>query len=176
LEARGSREQGRHGAGRAGRGARRARWSLLLIGAVACVTTLSSSDLQPFHRSAAVEGASEKVGADECETCHEDVHGRAPAPSYHADCEACHGPGDLHTDSEEVADIRFPSNADCEACHDTGHRTLLEWTMSEHNRSGVFCTDCHAAHEREPWQLRQPGALAQAVAPHAGDVTLMCSS
>jgi DmsE family decaheme c-type cytochrome len=176
LRARGSGEEERHGRLRASRGARRARLSLLLLGAAACVTTLSTSGLQRTHRSATVEGASEAVGAEECETCHEDVLGHAPAPSYHAECEACHGPGDLHTDSEEVADIRFPSNADCESCHDTAHRTLLEWTMSEHNRSGVYCSDCHATHGREPWHLRQPGAVALAVAPHAGGVTRMCSS
>jgi len=155
---------------------RRLRWSLLLLGAVACVTTLSDRDVPRTHRSALVEGASEKVGADECLTCHEDVKGRAPAPSYHADCESCHGAGDKHAESEEPADIRFPANADCESCHDTGHGVLLSWTMSEHNRGGVFCTDCHALHEREPWQLRQAGSVALAVAPHAAAVTRMCST
>ena len=151
------------------------RGSLLLLGAVACVTTLSSRDLVPTHRSALVEGADEKIGADECTTCHEDVHGRAPAPKYHGDCEACHGPGNLHADSEEEKDIRFPANADCEACHDTGHSTLLVWSQSAHNRAGVFCSDCHAAHERDPWHLRQAGAVARAVAPHAEGVTRTCA-
>jgi DmsE family decaheme c-type cytochrome len=174
LRAGKSGEEERPTGAREGRRGRGARWPLLLLGAAACVT-LSSRDLVPTHRSALVEGADEKVGADECITCHEDVHGRAPAPKYHADCEACHGPGNLHAESEEAKDIRFPSNADCEACHDTGHSTLLAWNQSSHNRAGVFCSDCHAVHERDPWQLRQAGAVARAVAPHAEGVTRMCA-
>ena len=120
-----------------------------MLAVAACMSTLAPGDLQRTHRSAPVEGAVQKVGAEECLACHEEVAGHAPAPSYHADCEAC---------------------------HDTGHRTLLEWTRSEHQRSGVFCTDCHSAHEREPWNLRRPGAVARAISPHAGDVTRLCSS
>jgi len=148
---------------------------LLLLGAAACVTSLSSEDLQPTHRTTPVEGATEKIGAEQCEMCHQDVQGHAPTPSYHADCESCHGPGNVHFESQDPKDIRFPANHDCEACHDTGHRTLLGWTMSEHNRAGVYCTDCHAPHEREPWHVRQPAAVALAIAPHAAGVTSLCS-
>ena len=175
MQSGGSGDGGTRDPRRGQRAARRIWASLCVLGVVACVT-LSTRDLQRTHRSAPVEGATEKVGAEECVTCHEDVAGHAPAPTYHADCESCHGPGDLHYDSEELAHIRFPSNADCETCHDTGHRTLLGWTRSEHNRSNVFCTDCHAAHEREPWNLRRPGAVARAISPHAGDVTRLCST
>ncbi|HKA15514.1 MAG TPA: cytochrome c3 family protein [Myxococcota bacterium] len=166
------------GAGRersAARGARRARWSILLLGAAACAT-LSTGDLVRTHRSAAVEGASEKVGAETCTTCHDTVAGHAPAPKYHAECESCHGPGDKHAASADKADIRFPANADCQACHDRGHDTLIGWTTSEHQRAGVYCSDCHSAHGREPWHLAQPGAVARAVAPHATSVTQMCSA
>lgn len=150
---------------------------MLVLGAAACVTTLSGGPPPGWHRTAPVEGATEKVGAEECETCHEDVHGNAPAPDYHEDCEACHGSGELHIDSEEVADIRFPSNRDCAACHDVGHRTLIGWSMSEHARSGVLCSDCHAPHEREPFGLRTAtGAPAHAVLRTASDVTRLCVS
>src|SRR5215475_10053996 len=96
---------------RARRGTRRAV-AVLLLGAAACVTTLSNSDLVRTHRSAAVEGASAKVGAEMCTTCHDQVAGHAPATSYHADCESCHGPGDKHANSGDPKDIRFPSNSE----------------------------------------------------------------
>jgi DmsE family decaheme c-type cytochrome len=147
-----------------------------MLGAAACVTTLVSRELPGFHRTAAVEGASEIVGSDECEICHEDVRGMAPAPAYHADCEACHGSGELHIDSEEAVDIRYPANADCQACHDAGHDTLLAWTRSEHNQSGVLCSDCHAGHERTPYHLRTPSEEQLATLRDAGDTTRLCTT
>jgi DmsE family decaheme c-type cytochrome len=149
---------------------------VLVLGAAACVTTLSTGPLPGWPRTAPVEGATELVGGEECETCHEDVHGNAPAPEHHADCEACHGPGELHIDSEEVADIRFPSNADCASCHDVGHDTLIGWSTSEHRRSGVLCSDCHDPHDRQPFGLRATGAVTHATLRTAGDTTRLCAS
>jgi DmsE family decaheme c-type cytochrome len=174
LRARGTDGAADRNAGSGGRGVRRTG-ALLLVAVVSCVS-LSTGDLQRTHRTAPVEGATERVGAEECATCHEDVHDRAPSTTYHADCESCHGPGEKHYESEEPSDIRFPANADCEACHDTGHRTLLGWNQSEHSQGGVFCTDCHALHDREPWNLHRSTAVAQAISPHAGDVTRLCAS
>lgn len=155
----------------------RRTWSpLLLLAVAACVTTWSAGDLRRSHRTEPVEGAGEPVGAEECLTCHEEVAGHAPAPTYHADCESCHGAGELHWETEEVTDIRYPSNDDCIACHDVGHRTLLGWALSDHQQGGVYCSDCHATHGREPWLLQRPGQVARAVLPHASDTTRMCSS
>jgi len=148
--------------------------SLVWLLAVAACVTLSARDLRPTHRSDAIEDAGEPIGAEECVACHEDVLGRAPAPAYHADCESCHGAGETHWESEEPADIRFPANADCVACHETGHRTLMTWTRSDHERAGVYCTDCHATHDREPWNLRHADAVSRAVTPRASEVTRMC--
>jgi len=160
------------------RGGRKPPWGalLLVLGAAACVTTLSTRDLQSYHRTGAVEGATENVGAEECSVCHEEVHGFAAAPEYHSDCEACHGPGELHIDSEEIADIRHPSNADCEACHDVGSRTLLNWTHSDHSRGGVLCSDCHDPHNREPHNVRDAGSLGRSMLRQAGATTRMCAS
>jgi len=126
----------------------------LLVGLFACVTTWSPLDDRPYHRTAAVPDATELVGAEECEVCHEDVAGHALGPDYHADCESCHGPGALHSDTEEIADIRFPSVADCTACHQTGKARQAGWSLSEHTRGGVICSDCHQLHSREPLHLR----------------------
>ena len=140
------------------------------------MTTLSTRDLPSFHRTAAVEGATERVGGDECEACHDEVKGFAPSPAYHSDCEACHGSGERHIDSEDPVDIRFPSNADCEACHAVGKRTLMNWSRSEHNRGGVLCTDCHDPHNREPMHVRDAGTLGRAMLGDAGSTTRMCAN
>ena len=167
------------GAGRersAARGARRARWSILLLGAAACAT-LSTGDLVRTHRSAAVEGASEKVGAETCTTCHDTVAGHAPAPKYHAECESCHGPGDKHVAAmraanPDAAKMKKLGDLDgdditqnmCGSCHRS-----VEDVMALPNRGGINnvrfqpyrifnsrcysadkrigCTACHNPHE-----------------------------
>lgn len=146
------------------------------FGAAACVTTLATLPTTRHHRTEPVAGATELVGGEECTTCHEDVHDRAVAPAYHADCEACHGSGELHIDTEEIADIRYPANADCETCHDVGHRTLLGWSTSEHNRGDVLCSDCHGTHDREPWILRMADIRGHVMLANAGDTSQMCAT
>ena len=164
--------------GRRGPPAVRSPWLLLAsaCGLVACVTAIDPSIWGPHHRTAAVDGASELVGAEECETCHEDIDGLPVATTGHEDCEACHGPGELHIDSEEVAEIRFPANEDCNACHEDRGRTLIGWSTSEHDRTGVLCSDCHATHGREPQHVKQAEPVAAAVMRHAGDTTRLCAS
>jgi DmsE family decaheme c-type cytochrome len=117
-----------------------------------CVTVWRPPS-QPYHRTAAIAGA-ELVGADECLDCHEDVREHAPSPKYHADCEACHGPGSLHVDSEEPVDVRYPASADCLDCHESGRTRHLAWATGEHERAGVICSDCHDVHNREPLHVR----------------------
>jgi DmsE family decaheme c-type cytochrome len=153
-------------------------WVFLTIlgGLLACVTTWSPPEIRSYHRTAPVPNATEFAGADECEDCHEDVGGHALGPDYHADCETCHGPGYLHSESEEVAEIRFPSNADCSGCHETGRATHLAWSTSEHDRTGVLCSDCHQSHTREPMLLRTSASVAGSVLRHASGTTKLCVS
>jgi len=160
---------------RAGR--RRPWWAAVPIALflAACVTTWAPPP-QPYHRTAPVEEAGETVGADECIACHDTVKQRSPSTAYHDDCEACHGPGELHWETEEPSAIRFPSNDDCIACHESGRKTLLSWTTSEHERSGVLCTDCHDPHDREPRNVRRSTQVENAVLRHASSTSQMCSS
>jgi len=153
-------------------------WLLLSFVTVlfACVTTWTPPVPQNYHRTSPVKGATELAGADECEVCHEDVEGHALGPTYHADCETCHGPGLLHSETEETADIRFPGNADCEACHQTGKARQAGWSVSEHARSGVICSDCHQLHSREPLYLRTAAPVTKTVLNHAGTSTRLCVS
>jgi DmsE family decaheme c-type cytochrome len=70
--------------------------------------------------------------------------------------------------------VRFPANGDCLACHETGHRGLLAWELSEHQRAGVLCSDCHNPHNGEPRHLRLASDLTRDVFPHAGVGTTLC--
>ncbi|MCZ6781895.1 MAG: hypothetical protein O7G30_01165 [Proteobacteria bacterium] len=121
------------------------------LGLAACAA-LQWQPLGP-RRTAAIENA-QPVGAEDCLTCHEQVQGHAKIAGYHADCETCHGSGSVHGETEEPADIRYPSNGDCLACHEAGWNTHLQWGTGEHSRAGVFCSDCHNPHDVTKRHLR----------------------
>jgi DmsE family decaheme c-type cytochrome len=150
-------------------------WLALSVGLVACVATWSPP-ARYYQRTAEVESAGDPVGAEECVACHDEVQGHAPAPEYHADCETCHGPGELHWESEMPEDIRYPSNDDCAACHETGRRTLMGWRSSQHARNNVLCSDCHNPHNREPLNVRRAKKVQGAVLRHASGNTQLCAS
>ena len=100
-----------------------------------------------------------------CLDCHDDmgaafernVHSRLKAydyPGSGTDCEACHGPGGNHVDSEDPADILNPAAAlggeaadVCIACHKTGE--IMRWDMSAHAASDLACQSCHQMHGSE---------------------------
>ncbi len=148
----------------------------LSAGLLACVTTWAPP-ARYFQRTADVENAGEPVGTKECLVCHKKgVQGHAAAPEHHEDCEACHGPGELHWESSEPGDIRYPTNEECAACHETGRRTLMAWSTSQHARNGVLCTDCHNPHNREPHNIRTARKSQESTLRHAGGTTQMCSS
>lgn len=131
------------------------RGALVVFGAtvlVACV----SLQWQPIgsRRVAAIEGA-EPIGSEECLVCHEDVKGHEKIQQYHRDCEACHGGGSLHADSEEAAEIRYPDSADCLVCHAAGRDTHLQWGAGQHSMAGVICSDCHDPHNIRRENLRE---------------------
>jgi DmsE family decaheme c-type cytochrome len=163
---------------------RKSSWGIWLTAfglagfSASCVTKWLPPEPRAYHRTvAAAEVAeAEEVGYDECEVCHDEVNGLPPAPDYHPECEDCHGPGELHADSEEVAEIRFPSDADCLACHGTGRSTHLAWSSSEHMRAGLLCTDCHNPHNRVPQHVREASAMQSAILMHASDTTQLCTS
>jgi DmsE family decaheme c-type cytochrome len=104
-----------------------------------------------------------------------ECHGHQPIPRHHLDCESCHGSGQRHVQNVLVATgVRFPANADCLHCHETGHRGLLAWELSEHQRAGVLCSDCHDPHNGEPFHLRPASDPTRNAFPHAGAGTTLC--
>jgi DmsE family decaheme c-type cytochrome len=102
------------------------------------------------------------AGTETCLECHEEfaedmartVHGQLndyQYPGLATGCEACHGPGAKHADSEDAADIFNPNEAmgndgtdHCLACHQTG--ATLNWEISVHAESDVSCLSCHQMH------------------------------
>ena len=103
-----------------------------------------------------IDGAT-AVGSETCLECHEGmgagVHSRLAGFEYMGGtegCEACHGGGSLHVDSDGDKILKFgellpeESAAVCAKCHTDGK--LMDWTHSEHALSDVSCNDCHSIH------------------------------
>jgi DmsE family decaheme c-type cytochrome len=137
----------------------------------ACASVMTQSGDEDYHRTAAVEGAHDLLGSQNCDSCH----GHQPAPRHHSDCESCHGSGQRHVQNVMDAEgIRFPANEDCLDCHETGHRELLGWEMSEHQRAGLLCSDCHDPHNGEPRHVRVASKIERNILPNARPVTRLC--
>ena len=150
-----------------GGGVRSARWMAkgapIAVAATLAACALAWTPVAP-RRVDAIAGA-ERIGAAECVDCHEKVHGQARIESYHQDCEACHGGGSVHAESQEPETIRFPNVRDCLACHESGRDTHLAWSTGEHARAGLLCSDCHDPHLPTRQHLRE--ARGTALAPRA---------
>jgi len=151
------------------------RWlALVAVVALACVGTWRAVTPEGRHRVEPVSGAGEQLGAATCLECHVDFGGHRVRSEIHADCESCHGPGQLHVHTAEAEAIRFPGSADCAVCHEPASRTLVHWAASPHAEAGVLCSDCHATHDRQPALLRSSTELDATLWRHAGSDTQLC--
>jgi len=128
---------------------------LLLLGGLVFCLVLSTGAL--------AQAPADFAGAETCLDCHDDmaaellqtVHGQLSDyqyPGLAIGCEACHGPGAAHAESEDPEDIFLPTaemgndGTDlCLDCHKTGH--TLNWEMSAHAESDVSCLSCHKLHD-----------------------------
>ncbi len=113
-------------------------------------------------QSPAHAGNARYVGDEACAACHSEVadslamtaHGDIrdfQAPWGQTGCEACHGPGSVHVETNDPADILNPATGDvvttaqtCLSCHRNDHLDGFE--MSSHALGNVTCTDCHEVH------------------------------
>ena len=104
------------------------------------------------------------ISDSDCLECHDGydlekaIHGtlhesqtRAAATSG---CQSCHGPGSIHADSGEPADILNPATADpdvsnrlCLQCHRADAMDAFE--ASTHAMTDVTCTSCHTMHAED---------------------------
>lgn len=132
------------------------------------VVALAVGALAAQSALAAPPGA-EYVGEKTCIKCHdfEAAHFEhtAHAKAFRLNprneresrvCEACHGPGSLHTPRGEHKTREYitgftrewgtpveEQNAVCLSCHEGGQR--LHWSGSAHDAQKLACTDCHNA-------------------------------
>jgi DmsE family decaheme c-type cytochrome len=112
-----------------------------------------------------IEAEDGYIGAETCMECHED-HYQSYMTDYHANpndpgtpgagygCEACHGPGAAHAESEGDESMvsmgpkssapAEQKNAGCLSCHTQSNLAL--WHGSSHDQRGLSCSDCHSVH------------------------------
>ena len=119
----------------------------------------------------AASGYSQK-GADTCLKCHDEPeiagifrtkHGRptderAPFGHGQLQCEACHGPGDLHARTKGDKKPKLigfkhkggaPAAVQNEMCLGCHRGTAAHWQANAHAANDVLCADCHRSHAAE---------------------------
>jgi len=108
------------------------------------------------------------VGSEVCSACHDEIakafernpHAAVNRADRHGftgkACEACHGPGSVHAESVQAADIRQPAKlgaaeADriCMECH-RNRPTSAGRIESGHAQNQIPCTACHSIHAHGP--------------------------
>jgi DmsE family decaheme c-type cytochrome len=104
------------------------------------------------------------VGSETCKACHEDLYNGFTKWDPHTKvvldekkgCEACHGPGEKHANSEGKEGFAFSfksSNAQvrsgaCLSCHKK-NPSLFQAERSVHKLSAIACNDCHQGHGKK---------------------------
>jgi len=105
------------------------------------------------------------VGSETCAGCHEDIsksleknpHNQLSSTKWRGwqgrSCEACHGPGEKHAETNSAEDIKNPSKMPaaevdkaCLSCH-RNSKTQVGAIQNGHARSAVSCTSSHTVHK-----------------------------
>lgn len=125
--------------------------------------------------------ADDFIGTAGCEGCHADkvanfrMSGHATYvsdPKLPADkqgCEACHGPGMLHTAEDNPQVIAYSkvspkeASAACLRCHEKT-MTPAHWRRTGHAQADVTCTACHQIHTDSNVDAK-PEAPTQSISP-----------
>lgn len=159
----------------------------MLLASVCLVLVYGCSEMREKRtailKPPAISAEAQYVGSETCLECHEDfdadgrnVHMRIAdfeAASYQHGCEACHGSGSLHVDSEDPENIlRFGEegmnelqiSAVCLTCHQSGDQ--MNWASSEHVFEGLACTSCHTIHHNTRKKLLKKDEIALCVSCH----------
>lgn len=130
-------------------------------------TTEAGKAKHAFKQANVCEGMAEGsfLGPDVCADCHQDKietmkaspHGQSVdkrSPFGREGCEQCHGPGELHFDTEGNCTISMTGrygesveqrNNICLGCHQSGDR--MHWFSSIHEAEDLVCVSCHSIHK-----------------------------
>ena len=130
-------------------------------------TTVAGKAKHAFKEANVCEGMAEGsyMGPDVCADCHQDKietlkvspHGQSAdkrTPFGREGCETCHGPGELHFDTEGNCIISMTGrygesveqrNNVCLSCHNSGDR--MHWAGSVHESEDLACVSCHSIHK-----------------------------
>jgi len=140
--------------------------SAVLLGALLCTSSIAASAAKP----AAV--------GPQCVSCHE---AEAKAHVYHGDCVSCHASAVDHAKAEEARESAtakaskpksvvagLPESKQCLTCHETDKRRM-HFSIAEHNKAGVQCSDCHGNHTDKIKKLN----VAQ---EKGGKITALCAT
>jgi DmsE family decaheme c-type cytochrome len=141
----------------------------------AVVLALATAALAPFYVGAQTLPPG-FAGSDTCKLCHEDIYNGLAKNAHHAlavdakkgwvgrECEACHGPGQAHTEGPSADNIQNPARltpvaADkiCLTCH-LNQPTQVGRLESSHAKNQISCTACHKMHSSEPLVVRKADA------------------
>lgn len=144
----------------------RASWLVKLLPLLLFLGACATGAIREKQLTLPVIDGATAVGSETCLECHEGmgagVHSRLAGFEYMGGtegCEACHGGGSLHVDSDGDQILKFgellpeESAAVCAKCHTDGN--LMDWTHSLHAISDVSCNDCHAIHGGNKTALKQ---------------------
>jgi DmsE family decaheme c-type cytochrome len=119
--------------------------------------TVQAKELAVPPGAATIEDA--RVSPEACVNCHEDevdsYKNSTHAHSWKANltCAECHGDATKHLETEGAKNTIVSmknmtpteASATCVKCHEqTGEQSHV--ALSEHNRAGVGCTNCHEVH------------------------------
>jgi DmsE family decaheme c-type cytochrome len=141
--------------------------------ALACGLAMLAKDLRAAQAAppAATDRQSGYVGADTCKVCHEEIYNSfRKTPHWKTleeknlrtearGCEACHGPGEEHANSNGERPMAFafksasPAEVSgrCLQCHQSSQEHAA-FERSTHATAGVNCMDCHSPHHAKQAQ------------------------
>ncbi|MCK9285283.1 MAG: cytochrome c3 family protein [Rhodocyclaceae bacterium] len=88
--------------------------------------------------------AAAPVSGSQCVECHQT---ESVSHAYHDNCASCHDDVEKHSKAAKPKTVKVgkPEAAQCLSCHESDKRRM-HFAISEHNKAGVQCRDCHGNH------------------------------